>query len=90
MEVGFQDENQPGYYEGQAHLLEHAAFLNETPEMRALFTGNNAFTSAQFTGYQLSASSEKFVEAFAARVNQLYNFRKYPNIKDEVSAVNNE
>ena len=90
VEVGQQDEMEGGYYNGVAHLLEHSIFLGETPQMRQLFTNWNAYTATQETAFLFSSSAEQFVKAFTEKIEMLYNFKKYPNIKDEVSAVNNE
>ena len=88
--VGSQEESEGGYPDGTAHLLEHSIFLGETDETRALYSSWNGFTSLQETAYQSSSSTEKFVEGVEAKIDMIYNFTKYPNIKDEVNAVDNE
>ena len=90
MQVGFADEIEDGFYNGIAHLLEHSVFLGETVQMKSLFKDSNAETKSISTNFCFSASPDNFVEAFKSKIDLLYDFKKYPNIKDEVSAVNNE
>ena len=90
MQVGQEDAALGNYYDGLAHLLEHSVYLGQTKKEISLFTDDNAYTAFQSTGYKFGSDDRKFVNAFAVLLDDLYNFKAYPKIKDEVSAIQNE
>ena len=50
----------------------------------------NAFTTTRLTAFEVSSSTGKFLKSFGRKIGLLYDFEKFPQIKDQLQAIESE